>query len=96
MALPKKRSQGKVQRRTLLADVVGSDVVNDVLEQGRTYLRRELAEDDTLDALAAAVVATHAGELVKVPENPPLDACGLPMQMVYWPRRSDVVHQQER
>ena len=91
MAHRKKRRQGRAERRTLLTDVAGSDILNEVLAQGRAYLRRELAEDDTLDALAAAVVATHAAELVRVPENPPLDSCGLPMQMVYWLRPARVV-----
>jgi predicted RNase H-like nuclease len=81
----KKRREGRMERQTLLAEVAGVSVVDDVLAQGRAYLRRDLGEDDTLDALAAAVAAGHPDELFSVPEAPARDSCGLPMQMVYWP-----------
>jgi predicted RNase H-like nuclease len=82
----KKHCVGRLERNSLLAEVAGEAVLSDVLAQGRAYLRRDLGEDDTLDALAAAVAATHYRELVSLPDNPPHDACDLPMQMVYWPR----------
>ena len=86
----KKRRQGKLERKSLLAEVVGEIVLDDVLAQGRAYLRRDLGEDDSLDALAAAATASHPDQLVSVPEHPPRDACGLAMQMVYWPHMSTV------
>jgi len=46
--------------------------------------RKAVARDDILDALAAAVSAELAGEgLETVPENPPTDAEGLPMEIIY-------------
>ncbi len=80
----KKRREGKREREALLATLADKSVLCDVFVQSRAYLRRDVGWDDILDALAAAVAASHPDELVNMPENPPLDACGLPMQMVYW------------
>jgi predicted RNase H-like nuclease len=44
------------------------------------------SKDDILDALVAAVAAKRpVDELARLPKanDPPQDACGLPMQMVY-------------
>jgi predicted RNase H-like nuclease len=51
-----------------------------------SYRRKEVAKDDVLDALAAAVTAL-AGlkNLVSLPDPPEFDDRGLPMQMLYWP-----------
>ncbi len=94
MAYWKKRGEGEKERESLLAEVVGVAVLGDVMETERTYLRRDLQTDDALDALAAAVAASHHRELVSLPENPPRDAYGLPMRMVYWPRTSALRHGQ--
>jgi len=50
------------------------------------YRRYEVARDDILDALVAAVTA-YKGEqgLTSIPENRQRDSRGLPMEMVYWP-----------
>ena len=51
------------------------------------YLRREVARDDILDALVAAVTAKLSYQdgykLKTLPECPPKDSKGLPMEMVY-------------
>ena len=48
------------------------------------YLRKVVAWDDIADALAAAVTAYHGyGSLRTLPANPPSDAKGLPMEMVF-------------
>ena len=51
------------------------------------YRRREVARDDIIDALVAAVTAKlsclHGYELKTLPESPPTDSKGLPMEMVY-------------
>ena len=45
---------------------------------------RELADDDILDAMAAAITAwADPAALQTLPEKPPTDCCGLPMVMVY-------------
>jgi predicted RNase H-like nuclease len=52
----------------------------------RAYDRKDVARDDILDALAAAVTASKGEQvLINIPENPEIDAKGLPMQMVYYP-----------
>jgi len=50
------------------------------------WLRKEVARDDILDALAAAVTARegYPDGLRTVPGNPPSDAYGLPMEMVFY------------
>jgi hypothetical protein len=45
------------------------------------YYRRDLGHDDILDALVAAVTARRP--LCTLPENPPRDGKGLPMEIVY-------------
>ena len=53
------------------------------------YLRKQVARDDILDALAAAVTAKLGMgcpdnyQLRTLPECPPGDCKGLPMEMVY-------------
>lgn len=50
--------------------------------------KRRVARDDVVDALAAALTARLAcilpSGLRTAPTNPPTDAKGLPMEMVYW------------
>lgn len=48
--------------------------------------RKDVAMDDILDALVAAVTAREGSrsELHTLPENPPRDEKCLPMEMVYW------------
>ena len=50
------------------------------------YLKKQVADDDVLDALAAAITAKigcRQGGFKTLPENPPTDSKGLPMEMVY-------------
>ena len=51
----------------------------------RKYRRKQVARDDILDALAAAVTAKLGwpDKLQTLPECPPTDSKGLPMEMVY-------------
>ena len=45
----------------------------------------ETGADDLLDALSLALTArAPADEFHQLPPNPPTDAAGLPIQMVYW------------
>ena len=49
------------------------------------FLKKYVAKDDILDALAAAVTARKGYlEPRTLPESPPKDPKGLPMEMVYW------------
>ena len=48
--------------------------------------RTKVEKDDILDAMAAALTACgNPPDLRTLPESPPRDACGLPMEMVYLP-----------
>ena len=46
----------------------------------------EAARDDVVDAFVLAMCARHPGRLKTLPEEPPTDPRGLPMQMVYMTR----------
>lgn len=46
----------------------------------------DAARDDVVDAFVLAWCAQHPGRLRTVPDDPPEDPRGLPMQMVYLPR----------
>ncbi len=49
-----------------------------------SHPRKDLAEDDVLDALVLAITATRQPNgLATIPTAPEYDACGLPMEMVY-------------
>ena len=54
------------------------------------FLRKDVARDDILDALAAAITAlrgTMGDALRTLPETPPRDPKCIPMEMVFWERR---------
>ena len=51
-----------------------------------TYSRKDVAIDDILDAIVAAVTASKGEQaLVTIPANPEIDSKGQPMEMVYYP-----------
>lgn len=51
-----------------------------------TYHRKDVARDDILDAIVAAVTASKGEQaLITIPANPEIDSKGLPMEMVYYP-----------
>lgn len=59
------------------------DIVNYTLSEFR---RREVAGDDILDALVAAVTASAAEKgLTPIPQEAEYDSEGLPMEIVYYP-----------
>ena len=81
----KKKGEGFLERLEVLLSVYPytKKVVDYALQE---YLRREVARDDILDALVAAVTAYKEKEgLLAIPENPEVDSKGLPMEMVYYP-----------
>lgn len=43
----------------------------------------DLADDDILDAMAAAITITASAEPATLPEDRARDGCGLPMEMVH-------------
>ena len=50
---------------------------------GKRYLRKEVALDDIVDALVAALTAKYGhGNLKTLPEVPQIDSHGIAMEMV--------------
>ena len=81
----KKTGRGFHERLTLLERFHASAVK--CFDEIRTgYRRRDLADDDILDAMAVAITTSaNRGALRTLPELPVEDSCGLPMEMVYAP-----------
>ena len=82
----KRDKEGEEERLGVLrkigppADV--DDVYNDACSK---FYGKNVAKDDILDALAAAVTACCGYDhLQTLPKNPPKDRKGLPMEMVFW------------
>ncbi len=83
MAHGKKGAAGEAERLALLEQAFpGARVIFE--KTLARYLRRDLARDDILDALANAVTASRlkAG-CATLPDNPPRDRSGLSMEIVY-------------
>ena len=83
MESPKKRAQGRVERLCVLRRE--EPRTQEIYDKTRAKFRRNVvANDDIVDALAAAVVARHHhGQLRTLPECPPKDPKGLRMEIVY-------------
>ena len=82
MEFGKKKMEGEAERlRVLQGTEPRTRRIFD--EACSRFLRKVVARDDLLDALAAAVAAYRGrGRLQTIPEVPPKDARGLPMEMV--------------
>lgn len=79
----KKKREGFQERIECLKGILPC-VEGDFDEIRETFPKRVLANDDILDAMAAAATASaDRDSLGTLPECPPLDCCGLPMEMVY-------------
>lgn len=80
---PKRHAEGVELRRRILARFVPE--LDRVLQDASIVFEgRSVADDDVLDALVSAVCAAGPeSERRTLPEKPPRDACGLPMEMVY-------------
>lgn len=83
MIFRKKDNIGYEERKELLRGIYPhtDDLVNYALNK---YWRYEVAKDDILDALVAAITASRERQgLSTIPEKPEYDSKGLPMEMVY-------------
>lgn len=86
----KKRAEGFKERLQILKPY-HPDTAAIVSYALSNYRRKDVAKDDILDALAAAVTAfTGVQNLVSIPQPPEFDDRGLPMQMLYRPRSADL------
>ena len=83
MEFSKKKSQGKAERLRVLE---GMEPRSQEIYQGACsrFLRKIVARDDILDTLVATLIARERTDrLQTVPEHPPKDVRGLPMEMVF-------------
>ena len=83
MEFSKKKSQGKAERLRVLE---GIEPRSQEIYQGACsrFLRKVVARDDILDALVAALIARErTDQLQSIPDHPPKDAKGLPIEMVF-------------
>ena len=77
----KKKAAGRAERLEVLRRWLPTtdEIYEDALG---SYLRKNVARDDILDALAAAVAGYRShGKMTNVPEPPEIDPTGLPMRM---------------
>ena len=84
MMFNKKKAEGERERLDLLEGIEpqAKEIFNAACGM---FLRKEVARDDIVDALALAVTGHRGhGRLRTVPDHPPVDAQGLPMEIVYW------------
>jgi predicted RNase H-like nuclease len=82
LACRKKSAEGLAQRSELVGGHFGESAFSSVRQR---YRRRDANADDILDAFAALWTAERiaAGTSESLPAEPPIDAAGLPMRIVY-------------
>ena len=82
MSYPKSEDEGLDERLDVLRRWLPrttDEIYEDAL---RSYLRKNVARDDILDALVAAVAGYRShGKMTNIPEPPEIDPTGLPMRM---------------
>ena len=83
MKSSKKRSSGVTERLEVLTNLEPRS--REIYEQAGSEFRRKIVgRDDIVDALVVGLVARDRGDrLTSVPDVPPRDAQGLPMEMVF-------------
>ena len=86
MESKKKGKEGEEERLDVLRKILPPANIDDIYTDACSkFCGKNVAKDDILDALAAAVTAWKGfGHLQTAPDNPPQDSKGLPMEMVYW------------
>lgn len=82
MNFNKKKIDGFEERRFMLKKYFSN--TNKLIEEARSkYLKKDLATDDILDALAGAISARFNNDLKQLPNFPETDVKGLKMEIVY-------------
>jgi predicted RNase H-like nuclease len=84
----KRTDEGRAQRKELIARWIGMGAVDALFQTARSEMnltKRDVADDDLLDAAAALWTAEriHRRASRTLPPNPPLDAVGLRMEIVF-------------
>ncbi|MFH1640042.1 MAG: DUF429 domain-containing protein [Chloroflexota bacterium] len=85
MEYNKKKKAGFCERKQTLCYVYPhTDELTNKAEN--EFCRKDVAKDDILDALVAAIIASQGkNKLKSLPKTPEIDRKGLPMQMLYYP-----------
>ena len=84
MADSKKTAAGREQRLAVLSRFFPA-ATQLLARATASFLRRQVAIDDIIDAMANAVLARASrGRVRTLPACPPRDAHGIPVEMVYW------------
>lgn len=82
MAHSKKKKEGFEQRVKVLSGYCSQ--YNDIIAKSlNSYLRKEVAKDDILDAMVGAVIARNNKNLETLPIKPEVDVEGIKMEVVY-------------
>lgn len=95
MKFSKKKAEGFLERKKALGRVCkssGEIAACKIIEYSLSkYRRKDLAKDDVLDALVAALTALMGNKygFVYVPDKPEIDSMGLKMQMLYFSSNTD-------
>lgn len=82
----KKRAGGKnigIEERLDVLKCFRPTIRDDYRKIRQKFYLGHVARDDILDAMAAAITAQAPDACRTLPERPPVDACGLRMEMVY-------------
>ena len=80
-----KKKPAGIEERIAVLERVRPSVREEFARICKAVPRREAGRDDILDAMAAAMMAyVDPAELRTLPEWPPRDSHGLPMEMVYF------------
>jgi predicted RNase H-like nuclease len=78
-----KKSQDGFQERIEILKKFWQPAEEAIAQAFLWYSGYRVARDDIVDALVLAIVATHTqNNLISIPQKPPVDDFGLPMQMV--------------
>jgi len=79
----KKDTLGRWERMHLLKQYLPE--VDDLFSEARRkYKKKDVADDDIIDALCCAITAMHGDVLSTIPVSPEEDNNGIPMEIVYY------------
>ena len=79
-----KKDEAGFRERLGVLERIRPDARREIDKILKCFKRKEVARDDAVDAMVAAVTAAHdAAALRTLPACPPRDSAGLPMEMVY-------------
>lgn len=79
-----KKDEAGFRERLDVLERIRPTAGREIDESLKRFKRKEVARDDAVDAMVAAVTAAHDEAVLRtLPPCPPQDSAGLPMEMVY-------------